>query len=847
MDSWKKTSCVLCAQNCGLEMRIRDNRIVKVRPDKDNPRSQGYICRKGGKVARHQHHGDRLTHPLKRTKRGFIKISWDQAIGEIARKLGAVIDKHGPRSFAFMGGGGQGCHFDALFALQFLRLMGSRYHYNALGQELTGNFWGAGRVLGRQNRFPVPHEHDADMLLAIGWNGMVSHQMPRAPLVLREFSKNPDKLLVVVDPRKSETAAIADIHLPVTPGTDALLTRAMIAIILENGWEDTEYLRAHATGLEDIRPWFTDFDAREAVKVCGLDYIQVVDLCHLLVTRKWAMHPDLGVLMNRHSTATTYLELILAAICGRLCVPGGNVIPGTPMPLGLHTDERAPDTWRTVATNFPALMGYFPPNVLPEEILSDHPERVRAVLTCASNPLRSYADTTAYEEAFSELDLLVTIELAMTETAAMADYVLPARSGYESWDGTFFPYTYPEVYFQMRQPVLEPEGEQLECGRIFTRLARAMGVIPDIPESLRRAAGGSRAAFAAELAAYVRANPENLKSLSFIMSETVGEQWGSAHLSMLWGMLQLSLVNYKAPDGELLGAEEIPLRLADGKGLLPEEGSRDGGLSALPLALAGKTNIAWLVENATALWGLSRVRPSRFFQQATRQGFTVGKAMARQLSGGNVRDVLGVALKTGSPAALSALGPVTAVADLLYNAILEHPEGIWIGKADPDSCMKDVATPSGRIELHAPEMADWITGITPQAEARAIAPDPDFPLVLMAGRHTKVNANTLMRDPSWNEGIRACTLAMHPEDAQRLKLADGQRVRVATEAGEEFVELEVTDQARPGQVLMPHGFGLVHEGKVYGANVNRLTKNTHRDPFAGTPLHRFVRCRVEAA
>lgn len=129
MDGWHHTGCVLCAQNCGLEIKVDANRITRVRPDKTNPRSRGYAC--------------------------------------------------------------------------------------------------------RQNDFYIPDEARADMLLAVGWNGMQSHQMPRAPLVLKAFSTDPDKLLVVIDPRKSETARIADIHLALRPGTDALMVRAMIAIILE--------------------------------------------------------------------------------------------------------------------------------------------------------------------------------------------------------------------------------------------------------------------------------------------------------------------------------------------------------------------------------------------------------------------------------------------------------------------------------------------------------------------------------------------------------------------------------------------------------------------------------------
>jgi anaerobic selenocysteine-containing dehydrogenase len=170
---------------------------------------------------------------------------------------------------------------------------------------------------------------------------------------------------------------------------------------------------------------------------------------------------------------------------------------------------------------------------------------------------------------------------------------------------------------------------------------------------------------------------------------------------------------------------------------------------------------------------------------------------------------------------------------------------VLVGVRTPEACLAEVATPSGRIRLHNPEVDGLLGAIDPAREEEALQLPAAFPLILMAGRHIDTNSNTGMRDPAWNQGHRACTLAMHPADAAALGLADGQRVRVVTEAGAEEIELEVEDGARRGQVVMPHGFGLRHNGTVFGANVNRLTKNTNRD-FLGTPMHRFVPCRVEA-
>lgn len=175
---------------------------------------------------------------------------------------------------------------------------------------------------------------------------------------------------------------------------------------------------------------------------------------------------------------------------------------------------------------------------MPEEIMTNHPERLRAVLVAGANPLRSYADTTAYENAFGQLDLLVTAEIAMTETAALSHYILPSRSGYESWDSTFFPFTYPGVHFQMRRPIVEPEGEQLELGEIHLRIADKLGLIPQIPDYLYQAAMEDRTTFAQALMKYIAAEPTAFKAMPFILGKTLGKALGSVHLAALWGMLQ---------------------------------------------------------------------------------------------------------------------------------------------------------------------------------------------------------------------------------------------------------------------------------------------------------------------
>ena len=509
-----------------------------------------------------------------------------------------------------------------------------------------------------------------------------------------------------------------------------------------------DYIDKYVSGFEEIRAWFAGWDVNAALKVCELEYDQVFRVCREFATRRSCLRDDLGILMNRNSALVSYLLVMLLAICGRIGVPGGNYLAGGKM----YSDPNDPRTWRTPLTNIPALGGMFPPNVLPEEIMSDRPDRLRAAFVMGANPLRSWADTTAFEEAFARLDLLVVTEIAMSETAHLAHYVLPCTSTYGSWSpepaDRIIPSPTDEyllnIYSRMRQPVVEMEGEQKETGEIFTLLAHAMGLIPTLPDSLYQAAeSGNLKTYRDALTGYLMEHPENMKKVPFIAAETLGKAIGSTHLASHF----------------------------------------TGSLQRSPAKQAG----------------------------AVAAGFEAGEDQ-------------GLAF---------------------YQALIDHPEGVLIGVQDLRKNLGKLATGDGRIRLYTAEAEEGIKKITPEEEEQRLKANAEFPLILLAGRHMDMNANTSMRDPVWNEGRRACTLAMNPADAKQFGFSNGQMVKVITEAGEETIAVEVTEDARKGQVIMPHGFGLVYEGVKFGANVNRLAKNTNRDQF-GTPMHRYVPCRVEA-
>ena len=184
-------------------------------------------------------------------------------------------------------------------------------------------------------------------------------------------------------------------------------------------------------------------------------------------------------------------------------------------------------------------------------------------------------------------------------------------------------------------------------------------------------------------------------------------------------------------------------------------------------------------------------------------------------------------------------------AETAYQAIMDHPQGIWLGRLDPEKNLSFVAHEDGRVHLRVPELMDGLKSVTPEAEDEALTLNPEFPMILVAGWHYDYNVNTAMRDPAWNGNRRTGCLAVHPQDATELGIADGEFGKLTTKAGAATVEIEISNLTTPGMVILPQGFGLNFNGRSVGVNVNLLTHAGHRDPITAVPCHRRVPCRLE--
>ena len=424
---WRKTACIICALNCGLEVQTEGRRITKIRGDDAHPVSKGYVCEKSQRLDFYQNGADRLTSPMRRRPDGsYEAIDWDTAVAEIAQKLQAIRDRHGGESILYYGGANQGSHLGGTYADSTQKALGVKFRSNALAQEKTGEFWVGGKMLTTGTHGDFEH---CEVAVFVGKNPWHSHGFARTRVVLREIQKDPSRSLVVIDPRVSETAEMADFHLATRPGTDAWCLAALAAIIVQEDLVATEWIAAHTNGYEQIEPVLRRIDVPRYASTCGVDEELLRRAARRIASAKSvSMMEDLGVQMNVHSTLNSYLQRLVWLLTGNFAREGTSnafvpFLSLAKLSKGEGASRSPAGTARSAERRSPVvgakiIIGLIPCNVIPEEILTDHPKRYRAMFIECSNPVHSLADSQRMRQALRALELSVVVDVAMTETRA---------------------------------------------------------------------------------------------------------------------------------------------------------------------------------------------------------------------------------------------------------------------------------------------------------------------------------------------------------------------------------------------------------------------------------------------
>lgn len=829
VEQWQKTACILCECNCGLEVLVDERRLVKIRGDQQHPGSRGYSCEKPLRLDHYQSGRHRLDTPMRRRADGsYEAIDWDTALDEIAARMRDIQDEFGGDAFGFYGGGGQGNHLGGAHGRALMNALDARVYANALAQEKTGENWVDTQIYGNHT---VGDFDNSEVVVFVGKNPWQSHGVARARLVLRDIARDPARAMIVIDPRRSETAQMADFHLQVRPGTDAWCVAALVAVLVQEDLVKHEWLNSHAVGAATVSEAFQAVDIGSYAAHCGVpeDLLRAAAR-RIGVAKSVATYEDLGIQQAPNSTLVSYLQKMLWILTGNFAKPGGVhmhswlfPIAGSWYPVGKHRRAKANRLRRGVGlaaldvgagplrkvfarlsggvgrlfaqgtarvvlgcffeavalpvaesvaeqlstrgaathspvTGAPIISGLIPAATFPEEILSDHPSRVRALWVDASNPVHSLPDSARWREAFAALDLSVVIDVALTETARCADYVLPAASQFEKWELSLFTMHFPRNHCQLRGPVMPPlEGTKPEA-EIYAEIIDRLGVVDRRTlDELRSAAALGDEAFALAFFGSVHADPRLGGLAPYLLYRTLGETLGKGNeaVAMLWAMAQLAAISQ-------------------------------------PKAVAAAGHAG--------------------------SGFALGQS--------------------------------------LFEAIRTRREGVVFTVDQYEDAWNYVQHEDGRLHLVIPELLDELAHLDENRDSHTSA---EFPLVLSAGERRSFTANVIIRNPDWRRRDRAGALRISPEDAASLGLSSGDDARVVTASGSAIAVVEVSDMMQNGHVSLPNGMGVsypsavggtaegdtVEGDTVVGVALNELTSATLVDKFWGTPWHKHVPARVE--
>ncbi|MCO4770292.1 MAG: molybdopterin-dependent oxidoreductase [Deltaproteobacteria bacterium] len=542
---WHQGACILCSINCGIRIGTDGPRIAKVKGDREHPASQGYICEKATQLDRYQNGRDRLSSPMRRRPDGtYEAVDWDTAIAEVAAGLAAVRDEHGGESIFHYGGGAQGNHLIGAYGRATRALLGSRYTSNALAQEKTGEFWVDGQLFGKARCHTAPDFEHAEVAVFVGKNPYQSHGFHQARVHLRALSKDPARTLIVIDPRRTETAQLADVHLQVKPGGDAWLLGALVAVLLKEELVASDFIAERTVGFDDLVTELGSVDVDDWSRKAGVDSDQIRAAARTIAAAaSVSVLEDLGTQQAPHSTLNSWLEKLLFLLTGNFGVRGGMNIHSRFASLG---GGKGAARGTTPAGNR-IVTGLVACNDIADEILGDHEGRFRAMIVESTNPVHSLADSQRMRQAMRALDFSVVIDVAMTETAREASYVLPAASQYEKWEMTFFNLEFPHNVAHLRPPVFPVREGTLPEAEIHSRLFEALGGFEGLPvDDLRAAATQGRDAYAMAFMMAVGNNPQLMKVAPALLYATMGDALpeGAEATAVVWALAQTCAMSF---------------------------------------------------------------------------------------------------------------------------------------------------------------------------------------------------------------------------------------------------------------------------------------------------------------
>ena len=442
MTTIHKRTCHICEANCGILVELDGRKVVSIKGNPDNPLSRGHICPKATAIADLQDDPDRLRKPVKRVGDTWQELDWDTAYREIAERVVALQGEGAKQAFYR---GNPGAHDYALSTQSgyLQRAVGARGTFSASTLDQIPHHYAQFQLYGHVSLAAVPDIDRCQYLVMVGGNPAASNgslwTVPDFKKRLKELQARGGKA-VVVDPRQTETAKLADQWLPVRPGTDTALLLGILKCILDDG----AVLRDGLAELVDeswarLQPMVDQFDLEALSARCGVAADDIREIAAQMTNgQPAAIHGRLGVSVTEHGGLNQWLVNLINLASGNLDREGGAMFPQPLMDLVGQVGRGNIRTVETARGTLPSIMGEIPTIALADELTRDDDQRIRALYVIAGNPVLSAPDGRRTEQALEQLDLMVAMDMYVTETTRHAHYILPPCGPLEKDHYTFF-------------------------------------------------------------------------------------------------------------------------------------------------------------------------------------------------------------------------------------------------------------------------------------------------------------------------------------------------------------------------------------------------------------------------
>ncbi len=504
-------TCPLCEAGCGLQLDLTDGRVTRIRGDRDDVFSAGFLCPKGTVLGHFHDDPDRLREPMVRVDGELRPATWAEAYDRIAEGLGDVWNRHGRGALGVYLGNPMAHNLDgAMTSRTMLRSLAPGAVFSASTVDQRPRELASGLLYGQSGTIPVPDIDRTDFMIMLGANPLVSNgslaTAPDWPGRLAALGERGGSL-VVVDPVRTKTAAIADEHLAIVPGTDVLFLGALVTALVDGGHVDLGALPEHLRGLDVVVTALADLTPEAVERRCGIPATTIRDLAgRFAAADRAVVYGRIGTTVTPFGTTASWLIDVVNAVTGNLDVPGGAMFSrpasGSATTRGRREDGRSrrPFSRSTRVDDLPIVLGEYPAAAMADEILTEGDGQLHAMLTVGGNPVLSCPDSERFDEALASLEFMLAIDCYVNETTRHADVILPAPSHLEKphYDVALLGLAIRNVA-NYSPPVLELDDRADREWQMLLRLAGlglGMGMGDDVvaaldDETATRAIGGA--------------------------------------------------------------------------------------------------------------------------------------------------------------------------------------------------------------------------------------------------------------------------------------------------------------------------------------------------------------------